>query len=151
MYTLLENSSLKKSTLKLSKRHIAKTFSWRLVGTLDTLLLSWLITGDLFTGVKISALEIISKMILYYLHERYWFKSSLESSKKRHILKTFSWRIIGTLDTILIGWLISGNAFIGLKIGVAEVITKLILYYLHEKVWYTSNFGLENRRQPTNE
>ena len=137
--------------MKLSKRHIAKTFSWRLVGTLDTLLLSWLITGDLFTGVKISALEIISKMILYYLHERYWFNSSVTNSKKRHILKTFSWRFIGTLDTILIGWLISGNAFIGLKIGVAEVITKLILYYLHEKVWYTSNFGLENRRQPTNE
>ena len=67
------------------------------------------------------------------------------------ILKTFSWRFVGTLDTILIGWLISGNAFIGLKIGVAEVITKLILYYLHEKVWYTSNFGLENRSQLTNE
>ena len=135
----------------LSKRHIAKTFSWRLVGTIDTLFLSWIITGDLFTGVKISALEIISKMIFYYLHERYWFNSSVESSKKRHILKTFSWRFVGTLDTILIGWLISGNAFIGLKIGVAEVITKLILYYLHEKVWYTSNFGLENRSQLTNE
>lgn len=129
----------------LSKRHIAKTFSWRLVGTLDTLLLSWLITGDLFTGVKISALEIISKMILYYLHERVWFKSAVTDSKKRHILKTFSWRLVGTLDTILIGWLISGNPFIGLKIGVAEVITKMVLYYLHEKVWYTSNFGLESR------
>jgi len=137
--------------LILSKRHIAKTISWRLVGTIDTLLLSWIITGDLFTGVKISALEIISKMIFYYLHEMYWFNSSVESSKKRHILKTFSWRFVGTLDTILIGWLISGNAFIGLKIGVAEVITKLILYYLHEKVWYTSNFGLENRSQLTNE
>ena len=129
----------------LSKRHIAKTFSWRLVGTLDTLLLSWLITGDLFTGVKISALEIISKMILYYLHERYWFNSSVSDSKQRHVLKTFSWRLVGTLDTILIGWLISGNPFVGLKIGIAEVITKMVLYYLHEKVWYKSNFGLQTR------
>ena len=129
----------------LSKRHIAKTFSWRLVGTLDTLLLSWLITGDLFTGVKISALEIISKMILYYLHERYWFNSSVSDSKKRHVLKTFSLRLVGTLDTILIGWLISGNPFVGLKIVIAEVITKMVLYYLHEKVWYKSNFGLQTR------
>ena len=129
----------------LSKRHIAKTISWRLVGTIDTLLLSWLITGDLFTGVKISALEIISKMILYYLHERYWFNSSVSDSKKRHVLKTFSWRLVGTLDTILIGWLISGNPFVGLKIAIAEVITKMVLYYLHEKVWYKSNFGLQTR------
>ena len=131
--------------MKLSKRHIAKTFSWRLVGTLDTLLLSWLITGDLFTGVKISALEVISKLILYYMHERVWFNSSVSDSKKRHILKTFSWRLLGTLDTILIGWLISGDPFIGLKIGVAEVLTKMALYYLHEKAWYKSNFGLESR------
>jgi uncharacterized membrane protein len=131
--------------LILSKRHIAKTLSWRLIGTLDTLLLSWLITGDLFTGVKISVLETISKMILYYLHERVWFKSSVANSKKRHILKTFSWRLVGTLDTILIGWLISGNPFVGIKIGIAEVITKMVLYYLHEKVWYKSNFGLKSR------
>ena len=129
----------------LSKRHIAKTISWRLVGTIDTLLLSWLITGDLFTGVKISALEIISKMILYYLHKRCWFNYSVTDSQKRHVLKTFSLRLVGTLDTILIGWLISGNPFIGLKIGIAEIITKMILYYLHEKVWYKSNFGLQTR------
>ena len=129
----------------LSKRHIAKTFSWRFVGTLDTLVLSFFITGDLFTGVKISTVEVISKMVLYYLHERVWFNSSIASSKKRHILKTFSWRLVGTLDTILIAWLISGNPFIGLKIGVAEVITKMILYYLHEKLWYKSDYGLENR------
>ncbi len=131
--------------MKLSKRHIAKTLSWRFVGTLDTLILSWLFTGDLFTGVKISALEVISKMILYYMHERVWFNSSVSDIKKRHVLKTFSWRLVGTLDTILIGWLISGNPFIGLKIGIAEVVTKMVLYYFHEKVWYKSNFGLQSR------
>ena len=128
------------------KRHIAKTISWRCVGTLDTLLLSWLISGDLFVGVKVSLLEVITKMILYYLHERIWFKSSLKKSNKRHILKTFSWRAIGTLDTIVLAWMISGDSTIGLKIGVAEVITKMILYYLHEKVWYKSNYGLETRK-----
>ena len=78
--------------MKLIKRHIVKTISWRFVGTLDTLLLSWLITGDLFTGLKISIIEVVTKMILYYLHERLWFKSNVSSSSKRHIFKTFSWR-----------------------------------------------------------
>ena len=131
--------------MRLSKRHIVKTISWRCIGTMDTLLLSWLITGDLFTGFKISAVEVITKMLLYYLHERFWFNSSVSDSAKRHIIKTFSWRFLGTLDTFLIGWLISGDPFIGMQIGFAEVITKIILYYIHEKVLYKFNFGLEKR------
>ena len=131
--------------MKISKRHLAKTLSWRFIGTLDTLFLAWLISGDLSVGAKISVLEMITKMILYYLHERLWFRSNITATNKRHILKTFSWRAIGTLDTIVLGWLISGNPFVGLKIGVAEVITKMILYYFHEKVWYKFNYGLNTR------
>ena len=51
-----------------------------------------------------------------------------EISRKRHILKTITWRIIGTLDTMLIAWIISGDPMIGLSIGAAEIITKMILY-----------------------
>ena len=129
--------------MKLIKRHIVKTISWRFVGTLDTLLLSWLITGDLFIGFKISVVEIVTKMVLYYLHERIWFSSNVTDSSKRHIFKTVSWRFLGPVDTIAIGWLISGDPFIGLQIGFAEVITKMILYFLHEKIWYKFKFGLE--------
>jgi uncharacterized membrane protein len=131
--------------LDLNKRHVFKTISWRCIGTMDTLLLSWLVTGNLSTGFKISAVEVITKMALYYLHERFWFNSSVFDSAKRHIMKTFSWRFLGTLDTFLISWLISGDPFIGMKIGLAEVITKMILYYMHEKVWYKFNFGLEKK------
>ena len=131
--------------MKLSKRHIVKTISWRLVGTMDTLLLSWLITGDFFTGFKIIALEVITKMVLYYLHERFWFNSNVNDSSKRHIYKTFSWRLVGTMDTLLLSWLITGDFFTGFKISALEVITKMILYFLHEKVWYKFNFGLEKR------
>lgn len=61
---------------------------------------------------------------------------------KRHIAKTVTWRIIGTLDTMLIGWLISGDPIIGVKIGFLEIFTKMLLYFIHERVWYRSNFGL---------
>ena len=128
------------------KRHIAKTITWRLVGTIDTVILSWIISGDPFIGLKIGFAEVVTKMLLYYLHERIWFKVNLADSKKRHIVKTITWRFIGSLDTIILSWIISGDPLVGLKIGFAEVVTKMVLYYLHERAWYKINFGLVDRR-----
>ena len=131
----------------LNKRHIAKTISWRLIGTLDTMFLSWFISGDLYVGLKIGGFELISKMVLYYFHEQLWFKSNITSTNKRHLLKTFSWRAIGTLDTILLGWLVTGNPLTGMKIGGAEVFSKMLLYFGHEKLWYKINYGLTLRNK----
>ena len=132
--------------MKLYKRHIAKTISWRVIGSLDTFALAWFISEDLTLGIQISGLEIITKMILYYIHERVWFKSSIKESNKRHLIKTVTWRLVGTLDTIILSWIITGNPLIGLKIGGAETITKMLLYYGHEKLWYRIGFGLDRFR-----
>ena len=129
------------------KRHLAKTITWRMVGTLDTILLSWAITGNPFTGLKIGFAEVITKMTLYYFHERIWIKIGIGDSRRRHILKAITWRLLGTLDTIVLSWIISGNPFTGLKIGFAEILTKMILYYYHERVWYRINFGLDKRNR----
>ena len=111
------------------------------------MLLSWFISGDFSIGMQMGLYEMVTKMVLYYLHERVWFKSTIKSSNKRHILKTFSWRGVGTLDTIILGWVISGNPLTGLKIGGAEVVTKMLLYFGHEKLWYRINFGLDQRKK----
>ena len=67
-------------------------------------------------------------------------------ARKRHILKTISWRIIGTLDTMIISWVITGSWKWGLAIGGVEVFTKMILYFLHERVWYKfSKFGVNDK------
>lgn len=66
-------------------------------------------------------------------------------SRKRHILKTITWRIIGTLDTMLIAWIISGDPMVGISIGGVELFTKMILYYIHERAWYKSNFGVDKK------
>lgn len=58
------------------------------------------------------------------------------SSRRQSILKTISWRIVGTADTVLIGWLLSGDWKLGLTIGGVEFVTKMILYYLHERAWH---------------
>jgi uncharacterized membrane protein len=134
------------------KRHLAKTITWRIVGTLDTMALSWFITGNPLTGLKIGLAEVFTKMFLYYVHERIWFNINLSKSgivresRKRHLAKTLTWRGVGTLDTMVLSWAITGNPFTGLQIGLAELFTKMILYYLHERVWYRTNFGLPNRK-----
>ena len=130
---------------KSYKRHIAKAITWRLVGTLDTMIISWVISGNPFTGLKIGLAEVTTKTVLYYFHERIWFKSEILDAEKRHLMKTVTWRLLGTLDTMLLAWLISGNPMVGLKIGLVEVVTKMILYYFHETIWYKFDFGLEKR------
>ncbi len=70
-------------------------------------------------------------------------------SRKRHIAKTITWRIVGTLDTMILGWAITGNPMTGIKIGGVEVITKMVLYYLHERAWYRSKFGIKDNKKPS--
>lgn len=130
---------------KSRRRHIAKAITWRIVGTIDTIILSWIISGDFNIGIAIGGAEVITKMFLYYLHERVWFHTRIfvsQSSRVRHIIKTITWRLVGTMDTMFMGWLISGDPTIGLKIGAFELITKMLLYYLHERAWHRSDFGL---------
>ena len=66
---------------------------------------------------------------------------------KRHLAKAITWRVTGTLDTMLIGWLITGSIEVGALIGGIEVLTKTVLYYVHERVWYKHiKYGVNNER-----
>lgn len=53
-------------------RSIVKSLSWRTVGTIDTILISWIITGKLTLAVSIGSVELVTKVVLYFLHERAW-------------------------------------------------------------------------------
>lgn len=70
-------------------RSVVKTISWRAVGTLDTMIISYVITGSLKMAASIGSIELFTKMILYYFHERAWNKISLgkfkETSDNYHI------------------------------------------------------------------
>jgi uncharacterized membrane protein len=74
----------------------------------------------------------------------------IDNSHKRHIFKAITWRIIGTIDTIVLSWIITGDLTIGLGIGGLELFSKMFLYYIHERIWYKSNFGLKNRKKYDN-
>lgn len=62
-------------------RSIVKTISWRAVGTLDTMIVSYLVTGSLKMAASIGSIELFTKMILYYYHERAWNKMSFGKHK----------------------------------------------------------------------
>ncbi len=55
-------------------RSIAKAISWRIIGTLDTLLVSYLLTGKVVLAASIASVDFITKMFLYFFHERIWNK-----------------------------------------------------------------------------
>lgn len=76
-------------------------------------------------------------------------KSSLTKEEKkaeahyRSVVKSISWRMVGTFDTIFISWFITGEVKTALAIGSIEVVTKMILYYFHERTWNKINWGLK--------
>lgn len=53
-------------------RSVAKALSWRVVGTLDTLLVSYILTGEISLAASIASVDFITKLILYFFHERVW-------------------------------------------------------------------------------
>ena len=72
--------------------------------------------------------------------------SRVKINRKRHLFKTITWRIIGTLDTMIIAWALSGDPLLGLSIGGIEVFSKMLLYYIHERAWYKSKFGIKRNK-----
>ncbi len=67
------------------RRSIAKTISWRAVGTLDTILISWFVVDNVHFAVTIGGIELFTKMTLYFFHERAWNKINFGREKETTI------------------------------------------------------------------
>ena len=135
-------------------RSLLKAVSWRIVGTVDTTLLSWIFTRTLGKALQIGGIELLTKIVLYYLHERIWLAAPwatrvvqengirvVRDEHRRSIAKGISWRITGTIDTILVALFVTGDYSKALSIGLTEVVTKVFLYYLHERAWLRIQLG----------
>ncbi len=83
-------------------------------------------------------------MFLNYISSSRKYKADRTSERPlRSIMKAISWRIIGTFDTILISWVLTGEIDTALAIGSIELVTKMLLYFGHERLWNRINFGKE--------
>lgn len=72
-------------------------------------------------------------MILFSGHEAH----------ARSVVKAISWRVLGSIDTFLLGWLFTGSPKAAGAIAGTEVITKIGLYYFHERVWSSILWGTQ--------
>ncbi|MEZ4787891.1 MAG: DUF2061 domain-containing protein [Flavobacterium haoranii] len=59
----------------------------------------------------------------------------LSRNTKISALKAVTWRLLGTIDTMVISYFMTGSVKIAFSIGSFEVFTKMVLYFIHEKVW----------------
>jgi len=55
-------------------RSVIKALSWRLIGTLDTLVVSYILTGEIALATSIASIDFLTKLVLYFFHERIWNK-----------------------------------------------------------------------------
>ncbi len=134
------------------KRSFIKALSWRVIGSIDTFILSLIIINffsDNYSydlALYIATLELVTKTVIYYVHERLWNKINLGRIKNkvnrlRSLIKAITWRITASLDTFFISYIITGRFEWATSIAFFEIITKSILYYLHERGWNIVNWG----------
>ena len=65
----------------------------------------------------------------------------MNDTSTRSFVKAVSWRITGTIDTFLISWFITGEPLLASAIAFTEIITKIFLYWGHERVWNRISWG----------
>ena len=63
-------------------------------------------------------------------------------SHLRSLIKAFSWRILGSLITMIISYVVTNQILFSFYIGFFDFSSKIIFYYLHERIWNNLSFGL---------
>jgi uncharacterized membrane protein len=73
-YLKIQSEGFLMVKLTLNRRALAKTITWRFVATGTTILVAFIFTGSLIISLEIGSVEMILKLLFYYLHERAWDK-----------------------------------------------------------------------------
>ncbi|MTI31287.1 DUF2061 domain-containing protein [Xanthovirga aplysinae] len=79
---VIKRQAIKKTVGDSQLKSLLKAISWRIVGTIDTIVISFLITGKLTLAISIGSIEVFSKIMLFYVHERLWGKLLLKPLKQ---------------------------------------------------------------------
>jgi len=61
----------------------------------------------------------------------------------RSIAKAISWRVVATSTTIILVLIFTGNIVISAGVGAFELLSKTVIYYIHERIWNRLSFGRE--------
>jgi len=133
-------------------RSVIKGISWRIIGTTDTIIIATFITGDYHKAFSIGGIELLTKIFLFYLHERLWFRIKIENFHVRSIVKGIAWRGVAFFDTFMISYFITHVPVNAAQIAGIELFTKIPVFYLHERLWRWIKWGqlpeIENETVP---
>jgi uncharacterized membrane protein len=78
------------------------------------------------------------------LSEKTELSPGTSETKRRSLVKALSWRVLGTLDTVVISWIITGTLAVAFSIGLIELFTKMGLFFVHERLWNRISWGKRN-------
>lgn len=76
------------------------------------------------------------------------FNTRGNTSRRRSLFKTITWRGVAMVDTLLIGYVVTGNWLWAGSIAGLEIMTKMFLYYLHERAWSHVDWGIRAVKMP---
>jgi uncharacterized membrane protein len=77
---------VKRANVETHRRTVMKTVSWRIVATLTTMVIVYVFTGEFLLSLGIGGVEVVAKILFYYLHERTW--NIVSWGKAKHPLST---------------------------------------------------------------
>ena len=137
-----------------NRRSVVKALTWRVIASLDTTVIAYFVTGgDIKKALAIGGFEVITKMVIYFFHERAWNKIKwgkriedlpgvkTADTKRRSVVKATTWRVLGTLDTFILASIFTKSVKHASSIAIIEVFTKPVLYFLHERFWNSVFWG----------
>lgn len=146
------------------RRSVVKALTWRVIASLDTTVIAYFVTGgDMKQAISIGGFEVITKMVIYFFHERGWnnikWGKKIEDlpgvktadTKRRSVVKATTWRILGSLDTFILSTFFTKNVKHATGITLIELVTKPILYFFHERFWNSVFWGKREFEQIKNE
>ena len=142
--------------MKVTKnRSLIKSISYRVIGFVNTFLISFLVINDginektIKYSLYLALLVLIIKAITYYLHERLWNifdfgRLNKTVIKMRSFFKALTWRIVASTITLISAILITSNLDWTKSIVIYEFINGILIYYVHERIWNRLNWGRIN-------
>ena len=146
------------------RRSVVKALTWRVLASLDTVIIAYFVTGGQWDqALAIGGFEVITKMIIYFFHERAWNRTKwgkkvgdvpnakTADRKRRSVVKATTWSILGSLDTFILAQLFTKSIKHASSIAIIELFTKPVLYFIHERFWNQLMWGKREFEQAKHE
>lgn len=116
---------------------MVKTISWRIIASVLTTAIIYALSRDIVAAVSIVGAEFFTKMAFYWGHEKVWslIDKPQKGSKLRSLIKTGTWRVVASIDTLILVLLVTKEPIWAGSAALIESIAKTIGYYFHERAW----------------